>query len=263
MKKLAFLFFCSTFASANASIHGGLFDTVPHTHKISFAISLLEEREVFPLQNPLLRGLGNGLGDYLYRRQAHAHLGMFKLGFYLRGKWGLEFGSDIDSIPLDPSFMKNYIASHYPDFFQPGGKLQHAYRLSGGFMRSCYRFRLHYFDIVPKAGIGLLKIGADSLEVSLKQNGSNQFVNYEVQPEAMHSTLAFDLALSFEKKIGRLYGQQMLLALSGSYTVCRPQLYFSVTESRYSGTSTSEFLVKDRLDSYSAMLSLVFRMDTW
>ncbi|MBA3665812.1 MAG: hypothetical protein H0W61_16645 [Bacteroidetes bacterium] len=180
-----FCFFCftlSTLAQMNSDPKKDSTTSYGY-HRFSFNFTWFELGASIPLKEQKLQNLPYGMNSYLYGPKGGFAGGLFGLGLYYKNHWGLSAIFIFQDYSVPDAAFKDYISSQYPGHFLPSGVQGHTYTLYNINYRLSYRFQKNHFIYEPQIQIGVNDCDDFDTHFTLKEVGSNKFIEYDIKKE--------------------------------------------------------------------------------
>jgi hypothetical protein len=188
MKHFFLILFCFSLFVSNSYAQKNSADTT-HYHNLNVCFTWFELGAGIPLKEKKLRDLPYGMNHYLYGPKAGFAGGGFGLGFFYKNCVGLSTIFTFSDFKVPDRNYKNYISAQYPGYFLPNNMQARIYTLYNINYRLSYRFHKGHFTYEPQFQLGINDYKEFSTHFVLKEEGSNNFVEYSIHQGSVKKNL--------------------------------------------------------------------------
>jgi hypothetical protein len=158
-------------------------------HKLNFCFTWFELGTSIPFKEKKLHDLPYGMNTYLYGPKGGLAGGLFGIGLYYKNHWGISAILTFQDYSVPDAAFKNYISSQYPGYFLPYAVQGHTYTLDNINYRLSYRFHKGHFTYEPQFQLGINDCDDFDTHFVLKEEGSNNFIEYDIKKENVRKNL--------------------------------------------------------------------------
>ena len=158
-------------------------------HKLNICFTWFELGATVPFKEKKLRDLPYGMNTYLYGPKSSMAASFFGIGLYYKNHWGVSAIFNFQDYSVPDADFRNYISSQYPGHFLPYGVQGHTYTLYSINYRLSYRFHKGRFIYEPQFQLGINDCEDFDTHFVLKEEGSNNFVEYDIKKESTGKNL--------------------------------------------------------------------------
>jgi hypothetical protein len=202
MRKLIFIFLIVAFAE-NAWALESEKDSTKKSFIKNFNISTVwfEVGHFFPIHEKHLLDLPYGMDKYLYNTKGETSYGFLSLGLYYKEKYGIEVLYRHVGFNVEGDDYRNYIVEQHPDYYVPKTLPIGFYSFDKFEYRICYRHYFKHFFLEPKFQFGINDYTNYDDAFSIKEKGSNQFIQYTITKENLRkNNFSYHFILNVSKR---------------------------------------------------------------
>lgn len=158
-------------------------------------------------------------------------------GLYYKSRVGIEaYYNFVSYFNKNDREFKSYLSAAHPNY-----SIRNSYSFGPEWtswnFRLCYKIKLKHFEIEPKVQLGINKISEQTSNYyTLKENGSNYFIQYEIKSESTKKyTPSGHILLNLVKNINPKYAGSLRvnIGIKLEYMIMRPSYIYTTTETAY------------------------------